>query len=445
MPISYKPALAVVLLIVATGLYLSLSRLYFAPAIEPAAPTVSASLAGEDCLQSRFPSGFQSSRANAERWVAACSNAIQSRSLTPAELAVARVNRGAARMAMGDAILASGDYLEALKHYDSAIDPMQPDALALYRRGAVLDGLGQSERALKDYNQAIRLDPKFPLAYYGRGILLATRERAYARAVGDFDKVLQLVPDNVDALIRRGDAYGQLGDFGHAIADLDRAVQLAPDDVEPYIYRGLAHNRRGENKLAVADFDTALKLDPRNVDALRNRGALYATNGQADLAIRDLNAAIAIQPNDPLSFYDRGYAHFAKRNYEMAIVDYSTAIALEPNMGLAYNNRCLTRTIVGQDLVAALADCDRALKLMPYNLEVRVTRGFTYLKLGDPAIAIVEYNAVLEVDPNRALALHGRGLAKIKMGRASEGQADQAAARVFDPSVERQFSIYGVN
>ena len=51
----------------------------------------------------------------------------------------------------------------------------------------------------------------------------------------------------------------------------------------------------------------------------------------------------------------------------------------------------------------------------------------------------------LEVDPNRALALYGRGLAKIKMGRTMEGRADQAAARVLDPSVEQQFSIYGVN
>jgi tetratricopeptide (TPR) repeat protein len=442
MLISYKPAMTIFLIIVMTALYGLLSRFHSTPAIEPAKPAPVAMVG--DCLESRFPSGFRASRANAERLVADCSNAIQSGILTPSGLALARLNRGTVRMALGDTILASGDYLEALKHYDSAIDPMQPDALALYRRGAVLDGLGQSDRALKDFNQAIRLDPKYPLAFYGRGILLATRERAYARAIADFDKVLQLEPNNVDALTRRGDAYGQLGDFGHAIGDLDRAVQLAPDDVEPYIYRGLVNHRRGKNQLAVADFDTVLKLDPRNVFALRDRGGLYAVNGQPDLAIRDLDAAIALQANDPLSFYNRGYAYFTKRDYKMAILDYGTAIELDPNMGLAYTNRCLTRTIVGQDLVAALEDCDKALKLKPYNLDVRETRGFIYLKLGDPAIAIVEYNAALEVDPNRALALYGRGLARIRMGRVTDGRADQAAARVLDPAVEQQFSLYGV-
>lgn len=441
---TYKPAIAVVLLLIVTGLYVFLSRFDSAPPVESTKPAPVASMPTGDCLYNRFPGSFQNSHANAERWAAACSNAIQSGELTPGELALARLNRGAARMALGDTILASGDYLEALKHYDSAIDPMRTGALALYRRGAALDGLGQSDRALQDYNRAIQLDPKLPLAFYGRGILLATRERAYTRAIRDFDKVLQLEPNNVDALIRRGDAYSQLGDFGHAIGDLDRAVQLAPDNVEAYVYRGLANDRRGEKTLAGADVGMALKIDPRNVDALRNRGALHATSGQQDLAIRDLNAAIALQPNDPLSFYNRGYAYFAKRDYQMAILDYDNAIALDPGMGLAYANRCLMRTIVGRDLVAGLADCDKALALMPYNLDVRGTRGFIYLKLGDPAIAIVEYNAVLAVDPNHAIALYGRGLAKIRMGRAAEGQADQVAAQVLDPSVERQFSIYGL-
>src|SRR5205085_7158700 len=106
----------------------------------------------------------------------------------------------------------------------------------------------------------------------------------------------------------------------------------------------------------------------------------------------------------------------AKRQYDLAIADYDDAIRLDPDMGLAYNNRCLTRAIAGHDLVAALADCDIALKLMPSNADVCDTRGFIYLKLGDPAIAITEYNAGLEADPNHAVALYGRGMAQIKMG-----------------------------
>ncbi len=86
-----------------------------------------------------------------------------------------------------------------------------------------------------------------------------------------------------------------------------------------------------------------------------------------------------------------------------------------------------------------------ALRLLPLNLEVRETRGFIYLKLGNPALALNEYNSALTIAPNRALLLYGRGLTRIKMGNAN-GKSDQEAAltierrcrqRLFDPRPER--------
>ncbi len=125
--------------------------------------------------------------------------------------------------------------------------------------------------------------------------------------------------------------------------------------------------------------------------------------------------------------------------------DYTAAIELDENFGSAYNNRCLTRAIAGQDLLQALADCDVALRLMPVNLDVRDTRGFIYLKLGDPALALNEYNAALQRDPNRATALFGRGLARIRSGDIRGGEGDQAAARTVNPEVDQQFAVFGLN
>jgi tetratricopeptide (TPR) repeat protein len=93
----------------------------------------------------------------------------------------------------------------------------------------------------------------------------------------------------------------------------------------------------------------------------------------------------------------------------------------------------------------ALADCDQALMLLPLSIAARETRGFIFLKLGDPAIAITEYEAALQMDANRPLALYGLGLAKIRMGRKDEGEADQAAALVHNPMTAREFSSYGVD
>jgi tetratricopeptide (TPR) repeat protein len=356
---------------------------------------------------------------------------------------LARLTRGIARTAIGDKALAGEDYVEAVQRYDRLIDPNNPESLALYRRAVALDASGQIDKAMEDYSAAIKADPKSSLAFLGRGVLLAVRKRAYDRAIEDFDKVLVIEPDNVEALVSRGDAFGQLGDLGRAMADLNRAVALAPDKPTVLVARGQIESRRGNLAGAARDYEAALKIDPRYTGALINLAAIRAMQGTPGAAVELLDQAITIDRRNPLAFYNRGYAEFALKQYDKAIADYGSAIEIDPGMGLAYNNRALSRAVAGSDLVAALADSDQALKLLPLNLEVRDTRGFIYLKLGDPALALNEYNAALTIDPNRALSLYGRGLARIGTGDAA-GKGDQEAARTINPEVANDFSIYGL-
>ena len=208
--------------------------------------------------------------------------------------------------------------------------------------------------------------------------------------------------------------------------------------------RGLANNRRGEKKLAMQDYDAALQRVPRYPQALANRAALFSEQGKYDAAIGDLDESIAADPANPVAYYNRGYAHFAKHEYAKALADYDAAILLDPDMGLAYNNRCLVRAATGQDLPAGLQDCDKAQALLPLNLDVRDTRGFLFLKMGDPRLAVKEYDQALDVDPNRPLALYGRGIARLGLGETREGEADKAAALTLDPEVAGQFTTYGL-
>jgi tetratricopeptide (TPR) repeat protein len=417
-----------------------------APAPAPAQPAATGTAgdpvlkkAYDDCVSGLFPS-----QADARQRATACSAALQSRQLTPEEIALARLTRGIARTALGDTVLAGEDYIEAAQRYDQLIDPAHPNSLALYRHAAALAGSGQTDKALEEYSSAIKANPKASLAFLGRGVLLATRKRAYDRAIEDFDKVLVLEPDNVEALISRGDAFSLLGDYARAMVDLNRAVSLAPQSAVPLLSRGQVESRRGNLAAAASDYEAALKIDPRNADVMINLAAINSIQGKFEAAIKLLDQAIGIDPKNPLAFYNRGYAWFALKNWEKAIADYGQAIALEPRLGLAYNNRALCRAIAGTDLVGALADSDEALKLLPLNLEVRDTRGFIYLKLGDPALALNEYNAALTIDPNRALSLYGRGLARIRTGDVAGGKGDQAAATTINPEVANDFSMYGV-
>ena len=376
--------------------------------------------------------------------IVACTIAIDSHKFKGADIAAAHLNRGQAYRAVGDQPRAEADYKEAVRLFGGATDSGTLDSEQFVQRGMAHHSLGDVERALSDYNDAIRLDAGNARAHIDRGILLASRKTELRLAIIDFDRALALAPDNVDTLILRGDAYASVGEQGPALADLDRAVELAPDNPRALLVRGVINARRGETQRAFTDYSMALAIDPRYVDALVNRAAIYASTGNASKAIVDLDIAIALAPKNALAAYNRGYAHFARREYQLAIADYSRAIELDGRMAWAYTNRCLTRTVVGQDLPAALADCDEALRLQPDNLQTRESRGFIFLKRGENDIALREYDSALRTDPNRPLALYGRGLARIAKGDVKAGEADRVAARSLMPGVDTEFSTYGL-
>ena len=148
-----------------------------APAAPPALSAAEVKVAYDECVQKMFPT-----TADAGQRSAACSKALGSRQLQPTEVAMARLTRGVARTMLGDKVLASEDYLDAIRHYDQLINAANPDALNLFRRAAALDAVGQTDKALTDYSDAIKLDPNASLAFLNRGVLLATRKRAYAES-----------------------------------------------------------------------------------------------------------------------------------------------------------------------------------------------------------------------------------------------------------------------
>jgi tetratricopeptide (TPR) repeat protein len=381
---------------------------------------------------------------NLARVLLACDAALASGKLAPQSQARALMRRATARDFAGERVQADADRKEAVRVLDGIIAANSNDGAALLARGKAFSVLGDTERALIDYDETIRLDVSNATALLDRGMLLTQRKGEVRKAIADFDRAAALSPKNPDVLIARADAHAMVGEYGRSLSDLDLALSLAPRSAHAYVLRGVTNARIGNSQKAYADYSIALSLDPQEADALVNRAAISATNGDTELAIRDLDAALTVRPGNAVAFFNRGYARFARHEYEKAIADYSVALALEPKLGWAYLNRCLTRVVAGQDAVAALDDCDEALRLLPHNPEVRETRGFVYLKLGDAKLAFKEYDDALRGNANRPLALYGRGLARVRNGD-QKGEDDKHAARALTPDIARAFVPYGLN
>jgi tetratricopeptide (TPR) repeat protein len=71
------------------------------------------------------------------------------------------------------------------------------------------------QRAIKDYDRAIRLSPGVAVAFYNRGVAYA-RTQDFDRAIQDYNQALRLDPNYAWAHYRRGEAYANKRDFDRA-------------------------------------------------------------------------------------------------------------------------------------------------------------------------------------------------------------------------------------
>ena len=79
-------------------------------------------------------------------------------------------------------------------------------------------------------------------AYNNRGIAYSNKGQ-YDRAIQDYDQALRLNPSDADAYHNRGNAYANKGQYDRAIQDYDQAIRLNPNDALAYRNReiGRAH------------------------------------------------------------------------------------------------------------------------------------------------------------------------------------------------------------
>jgi len=83
------------------------------------------------------------------------------------------------------------------------------------------------DRAIKDYNHAIKLRPEFWVAFVGRGLAHANRLN-FELAIKDYDQSIKLRPDNARAFYHRGLAKFGLCDLDGADADIAKAREIDP-------------------------------------------------------------------------------------------------------------------------------------------------------------------------------------------------------------------------
>jgi len=197
-----------------------------------------------------------------------------------------------------------------------------PAAFDAYLRASRTYQTHLTEKGLKDalagYDDAIRLDPGYALAYADRSFAAADLAANWTRGRSSYD-------------------------FNNALADARRAVDLAPNLPQGHEALAAAHAWRLEFTQALHEYERALTLAPGSARVLARYGSFAVLMGRTEAGLAAARHAVQLDPLNSIAHTGLAEALLNAGQYREAITASREAKVLAPDdpyatawLGFAY-------------------------------------------------------------------------------------------------------------
>jgi serine/threonine protein kinase/tetratricopeptide (TPR) repeat protein len=324
-----------------------------------------------------------------------------------------------------------------------------PAAYTLYLQGRGYlqnyDKPENNDSAIQVFQQALKLDPNYALAYAGLG------DAYWKKFTDDKDpqwvqssrescqKAVRLDPNLAAAHECLGTLYSGTGRYEDAVTEFESTLKTEPTNDDAY--RGLAKTYEELGKLPEAEktYQRAIDLRPQYWAGYNWLGAFYANHTRYADAAKMFSKVISLAPDSFRGYSNLAAANVAQGKYTEAIVNLNHSISIRPssrayaNLGMAYF--CLRR------FDEAAQSFEQAAKLNDKFYEAWWDLGDAYsfvpaksgLAKGAYEKCVSLANEAVSVDPRDSLALSIRGICKAMLGDRAAAFADLGRADSIAP------------
>jgi tetratricopeptide (TPR) repeat protein len=122
-------------------------------------------------------------------------------------------------------------------------------------------------------------------------------QQKLGEAAEEYQKYLQIMPNDADELNAYGVVLGRLGRYDEAVKYLNQAVQIKPDFADAHANLGYVLKIQGNYDEAASHFVKALQVDPNSVLAHYHYGNILVKSGKVDEAFTHFEKALQLKPN----------------------------------------------------------------------------------------------------------------------------------------------------
>ncbi|HSB09221.1 MAG TPA: tetratricopeptide repeat protein [Blastocatellia bacterium] len=251
---------------------------------------------------------------------------------------------------LGSELVRMGRSAEAAPLLRQAIAELPDYAPAHFSLALALDGVGENEEALAEYEATVKLWPEDFKAQ--EALALALQEAGRTKeALDRFREAARLEPDSAPAQNNLAMALHQAGKAAEAISHYEAAIALTHNYAEGHSKLALALAATGRNDEAVTHFTEALRIQPDNADIRLSFGSLLMDLHRAADALAQYEQAVSLMPQSLDAQSHLAEAYMLEGRFSDAIGRLNAAITIARDSGqadairslLASINRCEAR------------------------------------------------------------------------------------------------------
>ena len=212
-------------------------------------------------------------------------------------------------------------------------------------------------------------------------------------------KILNIEPENFDALNIIGVINGNENNHLEALNFFKKAQKIRPDDSLINFNLAKSFSETGDDLEAIKYYQISIKLDKNHLGSLLNLGKSLEQLKKYDEALIYYDQAIKLKPDFFEANYNKGNTLSTLKRNDEALIYYDQAIKLKPDFFEAYNNRGTTfESLKRYD--DALFNYDQAIKLKPDFFKAYYNKGNIFIDLKRYDEALLNYEKALKLKPD---------------------------------------------
>jgi tetratricopeptide (TPR) repeat protein len=171
----------------------------------------------------------------------------------------------------------------------------------------------QNQEVITNLTTILAEKTDFADGYNLRGIALLNTNQP-EKALADFNAAIKIDNTNYKFFYNRGNVYRQITQVQDALTDYEKAIELNPNIADLYTNKGAVLLVMNRQKEALAALNKSLSLQPSDKNALFNRGQIHFSNNDFERAIADLHHCVELAPDLGKAHYLLAMAEIAKNN-----------------------------------------------------------------------------------------------------------------------------------